>query len=634
MAYRANPFSERASERTTSDQEFVQLFSPKIIERLAEDCLLGGVHIFRSSPGGGKTTIMRAFTPNALRAFWHARKTQTETYKQLVERGVIDDNHGPETLGVQITCASGYADLPPGASQAGEGLFRALLDCRTILRALRSLADLIGLPPAELGGVELDYVSPASELTSIPLGKTAQEMIDWAEQRERDVYGHLDFIQPPKDTSSPTHLRFESVLWLQSVRFKHAGREVAPKRLLMIDDVHSLRKSQRALMIDELINLRPTIPIWLASRIIAFGDNFLSQGAREGRDIREYLLEEMWGPSGRNSQFASFAQNILDRRFSLQSTVPGNSFSQYLVDGFTPRDLEPMYAETHQRFLEKTARYRENIRYREWLSRAEQPPEILNLDALLDFYVTRILIARDEGSRQLALELAPLSEDELAERDSSAVQAAAEIMLHKEMKVPYYYGLERLCAMSTNNVEELLGLAAALYEGMKAKQVLRRQTQTELLPGEQEKRLRDAAERKRDFIPRNHTEGTKAQRLLDAIGTFCREKTFVLNAPYAPGVTGVRLSFSEIEKLVNSKGNSPIIDKIMQVVFECVAENLLVPRESSSSTSREGGTVFYLNRTLCAYYGLPLQYGGWQDVTVQRLAEWLQTGLQPTRLEV
>ncbi|HYG34747.1 MAG TPA: hypothetical protein VEC99_08190, partial [Clostridia bacterium] len=628
MAYRSNPFSERASERTTSDQEFVQLFSPKILERLPEDCLEGGVHVFRSSPGGGKTTIMRAFTPNALRAFWHAKKTQAESYRQLVERGVIDDDHGPETLGVQITCAAGYADLPPGASQAREGLFRALLDCRTVLRALRSLGDLISLPASELGNIELEYDTAARELTAVPLGKTAQEMIAWAEQRERDVYGQLDSILPSRDARAPTHLRFESILWLQSVRFKHDGRSVAPKRLLMIDDTQSLRKSQRALLISELVNLRPAIPVWLATRSIAFGDNFLSQGAREGRDIREYLLEEIWA-SGR-AQFASFAQNILDRRFALQSIVPGNSFSQYLVDSFTPRDLETIYKEVRERFTEKTIRYRDNIKYKEWLERADQQPDLLKLDTLIDLYVTRILIARSEGSKQLSLELAPLPKEELVERDNSAVQGAAEIMLNRDFKLPYYYGLDRLCAMATNNVEELLGLAAALYEGMKAKQVLRRQTQPELLPSEQEKRLREAAERKRDFIPRNHTEGAKAQRLLDSVGIFCREKTFLLNAPYAPGVTGVRLAFSEIEKLVgSSKKADAVLQRLTQVLFECVAENLLVTRESSASSSREGGLVFYLNRTLCARYGLPLQYGGWQDVTVQRLTDWMQTGLQP-----
>lgn len=630
MAYRANPFLERMSERTTSDQEFVHLFSPKILEKLKEDCFQGAVHLFRSPPGGGKTTILRALTPNALRAFWHARPTQADSYRQLLERGVLDEHQGPQLVGVLLSCAAGYADLPPGASSASEGMFRALLNCRIVLRTLRSLSELIGgSGQNELEAVRLEYDVGATELKSIPLSATAHEIAAWAERREREIYGQLDSITTP-DTG-PTDVRLEAVLWLQAVRFFYRDRLVAPKRLLMIDDIQKLRKSQRTLLIDELINLRPSIPVWLAGRNVAFTDDFLAQGAREGRDIRDYPLEEIWG-TGRSQQFILFAQNILDRRFALQTTVPGGSFGQYLAETITHQELETAYADAKRKFNLDTQRYRGNIRYSEWLARAENAPPVLSIDALLDLYATRIFIARDEAAKQFSLELAPLSMDEMEDMDSSAAKGVAEIFLNHDLKVPYYFGMDRLCAMSTNNVEELLNLAAALYEGMKAKQVLRRHTQPQLFPREQEKRLKGAASRKREFIPRSHTEGTLAQRILDSIGVFCSEKTFQINAPYAPGVTGVRLSNSEINKLQKvSKTSDPIFNRLKQVLAECVAENLLVTRESSPSTSREGGTVFYLNRTLCAHYGLPLQYGGWQDISIQKLNEWMENGLQPSR---
>src|SRR3954466_7345294 len=107
MPYRANPFLERMSESTTSDQDFVRLFSPKILERLPEDTLGGGVHIFRSSPGGGKTTLLRAFTPAALRAFWNARRVpeMSESYQRLSARGILDEHAGPQILGVLLSCA-------------------------------------------------------------------------------------------------------------------------------------------------------------------------------------------------------------------------------------------------------------------------------------------------------------------------------------------------------------------------------------------------------------------------------------------------------------------------------------------------------------------------------------------------
>jgi hypothetical protein len=66
---------------------------------------------------------------------------------------------------------------------------------------------------------------------------------------------------------------------------------------------------------------------------------------------------------------------------------------------------------------------------------------------------------------------------------------------------------------------------------------------------------------------------------------------------------------------------------LARVLAECAAENLLVPRLSAASTSRDSGTVFYLNRTLCTLYDLPLQMGGWQDVTAVDMIMWMERQL-------
>ena len=61
-------------------------------------------------------------------------------------------------------------------------------------------------------------------------------------------------------------------------------------------------------------------------------------------------------------------------------------------------------------------------------------------------------MARDETRRQLELQLEPLPPEELDHRDSSQVKGAAEIMANDKFGMPYYYGIERLCAMATNNL--------------------------------------------------------------------------------------------------------------------------------------------------------------------------------------
>ena len=632
MPYRANPFLERMSERT-SDQEFVRLFSPKILERLAEDAFEGAVHMFRSSPGGGKTTLLRAFTPTALRAFWNARGVQemNESCQRLLAFNVLSDPGGPQVLGVLLSCASGYADLPPGATSTNDALFRALLDCRVVLRSLRSLSTLLGLPPGsdEFRGVRLEYDDLARELNAIPTSDSPAALIHWAEQRERAVYAELDSLGIRPGAEMPVHVRFESILWLQSVHFYHDDLEVAPRRMLMIDDLHKLRRKQRAMLVEELTEIRPTMPVWLAERSIALGDELLSQGARQGRDFREYSLEDLWNSPRGQHQFVTYAQNILDRRLEAQSDIPPVVFSQYLRSTLEKNDVRDQIDKGLKDIRNEVARFKQNARYTEWVARAERNLEDADLESLAELFTTRILLARDELKRQLSLELVPLSTEELEQKDNSQVQGAAEIFLHEELKIPYYFGIDRLCVLATTNVEELLGLAASLYDGLRAKQILRR-SELLLSPEEQEKLLRQSAKQKRDFIPKNHTEGTRAQRLLDSIGSYCRERTFLPNAPYAPGVTGVRLSQSELFRLIEGRLKE-FGGTLRRVIAECVAENLLVARESSASTSREGGTILYLNRTLCMHYGLPLQMGGWQDTTLETLIEWMERGRIPSK---
>jgi hypothetical protein len=476
-----------------------------------------------------------------------------------------------------------------------------------------------------LDQIELTYDGSAADLRAIPPLSNAGELGRWAEQRERSVYTQLDLDN--RDNAEVTQdPRIDGLLWLQSVRFSYQGKTLAPKRLLMIDDLHRLRRSQRALLIGETTELRPSIPVWLAERSIALGDELLSQGAREGRDLREYPMDELWGNAKGGGQTLTTFSQILDRRLHIQNIIPPGAFSQYVSDQLVPTDVEKQFHSAAALFQKERQRLSSNVRYKEWFARGETISHVPSIRAIEELLSLLILVKRDEARRQLALQLEPLPPEELDQHDSSQVQGAAEIMANEAFGVPYYYGIERLCAMATNNVEELLSLAAALYEGLRAKLVLRR-ADLILSAFEQEKLLRAAAKRKREFIPKAHTEGTRAARLLDAIGAFCREKTFQPTAPYAPGVTGVRFSQSELTKVRREhRGTSDAVSVLRKVIAESVAENLLITRESAASASRESGTVFYLNRTLCVHYGLPLQYGGWQDISVQDAVEWMGTG--------
>jgi len=344
--------------------------------------------------------------------------------------------------------------------------------------------------------------------------------------------------------------------------------------------------------------------------------------------LSDYPLEDLWN-SGRNN-FSGFAQNVLDKRLQAQDTIIGSSFAQFLRNDLHSSDIQKLIADSVLKAQKSLDRYRSNERYSEWLRLVDKGiDQHPTLETLIDVHTTGILIARDLAKKQLTLDLSiALSSEEIEERDSSNVRAASELFAANESALPYYYGIDRVCAAATNNIEQLLAIAADLYDGIRTK-LLRRNRDLQLSPIEQDKLFKDVAKRKRDFIPRNHTEGTRAQRLLDAMGSVCREKTFMPNAPYAPGITGLRLSIYELNRLDTKNSLECYVTK--RVLSECVAENLLVIRQSSASSGREAGTVFYLSRMLCVHYGLPFQYGGWQDATIDEFYEWMERGRTPRR---
>src|ERR1035437_8477645 len=72
-----NPFRLRASESIEVDALFVRLFGPGALEQLKDTNPLEGLHIIRSAPGGGKTTLLRLFTPGPL-LHLHAQRAQDD----------------------------------------------------------------------------------------------------------------------------------------------------------------------------------------------------------------------------------------------------------------------------------------------------------------------------------------------------------------------------------------------------------------------------------------------------------------------------------------------------------------------------------------------------------------------------
>ncbi len=61
-----NPFRLQTAESIDSDSDFLRLFGHGVLDLLPDDALSGRPLFIRSAPGGGKTSLLKLFTPSVL----------------------------------------------------------------------------------------------------------------------------------------------------------------------------------------------------------------------------------------------------------------------------------------------------------------------------------------------------------------------------------------------------------------------------------------------------------------------------------------------------------------------------------------------------------------------------------------
>lgn len=404
---------------------------------------------------------------------------------------------------------------------------------------------------------------------------------------------------------------------------------------MTFDDVQKLATTQRAALLETVVEQRARSTVWMAERFEALStDELLSGGALSGRDCLVIALEKAWHEKRR---FEPAVRIIAERRARMAAEASGANF---VLDAFAPTieaDLDtPAWQDRTTAALDTV---RERVKtlaaskpqYADWVrSRAEVDGTLR--EQLIGWRALEILIHRREGKRQLTLDLGALPREEIKEKDGSDVRAAAELFLSEEFGFPYYFGLSRLASLGSFNVEQFLRLAGDLFEESLAAAVMRRDPH--LPPERQHKILRDGYDRRVKDLPRRAKNGRGVLQFLDAVGKFCRQETHRPNAPYSPGVSGIAISMQERETLLDRQhlAENPRIAAFAAILGTALAHNLLLP---DIDRPRPSGRfmVLYLNRLLCPKYALPLQYGGFREKRLRDLVEWSERGYRPLKSE-
>jgi hypothetical protein len=634
-----NPFRLRRSESIDTDTDFLKLFEPGILEVLGDKGVPETVQSIRSAAGGGKTSLLRLFTPSVLHRLYARRGDEAvkELYGRLQALGAVDER-GPRLLGVMLLCGRNFAvlqDLPIEQAMKNR-LFFGLLNARILLAVLRSALAFRGLSyPGDLGRLAL---APA-QAVDLPVGLEApcsgQALYDWARGVERTICAELDSFGPLRPASPPGHDGLFSLAIIRPEALRIDGEQVAERVVLMMDDIHMLTAQQRTSLVERVVEARSRTGIWIAERFEALStQEMLASGSSEGRD-HEAPIEVEWYWRRRYEKFEKYVMRAADRRVAASTQTELDAFRPCLEESLCGPEYDPVFERAAS---EVAARVRERVRrtgrFQEWVE-ARERTEGTPQERAIAWRALAILIEREIGKPQKGLfdEGMPLGEDDLNDKDDSRVNQAAELFLAREYDLPYYYGPERIARLASLNIEQFLGLAGAAFEEVIAAELIRGGTQV-LSARRQHALMKKAAQAFLNDIPNKVRHGRNLRVFLESVGRFSAWYThdYKPTAPNDPGVGGTAIRMSEREILLDRQSLSkrPERARFADLLASALAHNYLVA-DLDYRCKGERWMVLNLNRLLCVHFDLPLGYGLYKERPLDELCRWVDEPFVPPR---
>lgn len=617
----SNPFRLRASEKIEQDDSFLRLFSPDVFQVIynlhAADSLWNNLLLIRSSPGAGKTSLLRVFEPSSLLFVYNHREQDhyKELFSWLKKLDVICDS-GLRTIGVHVKCTRNYELLEELQIDEWkqQRLFYSLLNSRLVLASLKGLATIGGLKfPDDLS--KIDFVHSASENYSKTLQTPCNgaDLYRWASKIENDVDDLLDSFLPTTNTVEG-HDELFAPLILKAENILIDGIQICERILFTLDDAHKLGLTQRSKLLEDLAESRSNSSIWIAERLEALSE-FKSY---QGRDYNEINLESYWRDNP--GKFKKTLEKIASKR-ALMSTDNVNSFEEHLVNQLEASEYETNLQGAIQemsteitKFATTTTKYDVWIRH---ISQAQGPI----YEKALHHKETQILINRISGKQQMAFEF-PLSLAELEDRIDAKLKNAAKLFLSSQAKLPYYFGFSTICTLSSSNIEQFLSFAAPLFEAMLSNEISNRNVS--LSCEQQQSIVKKEVYRKWDELKVLVPKAELVMRFLHNIADYCYEVTNSPTASYAPGINGFAINEKNGARLFGEDGwdKNSIYAELQSVILICRAFNLLESKFTKQGKKNQEWEVLYLNKWVCARFDLPLGSGGWNPLSPDQLLKW------------
>ena len=617
-----NTFLIRQTEKIESESSFINILCPQLIEFVDESFFDRTIFI-NSSPGGGKTTLLKTFSPDVLLELKenHEKETYKDTFKLLNNLGVIDENR-VKLLSINVSCARENYGLIDDLYDNGKAVqvFFQLLSLRILRKTLEAVLKCNQLDIAELKEITFKNI-PEEWKVIVDENYNGQKIYQWTLDEERTLCHYIEEMKVDINTSILyNNLSILSLIGNGNILL--SGHPIEQKILVMFDDIHALSVKQRELLRNAIFTLRPNLAIWMTQRAIALSkDEIFGNSGQIHREytivnINEYVQKDKPG-------FYKALKNVADRRVAI--TYKDEGLEDKLEKELS-KDSKKKLGSIKTKICSKIDSYCEgNENYKNVYNYLLEKNFSSELECVIAWQVLLILIEREKNKAQYVWPFIPIFQIDEYEEELKKHKKDAEYLVRYHYKLPMYYGIEAMQVISSNNVEQFLDFAGEIFEFRIALDYASKRKKGTLISQEdQDKVLTKCAEEKWDDILRTFSRGTEIQRFITNIAKIGIKGLEKNTASYSGGTfTGIGIRRSEIRKELEEEQYS----ELLSLLKICVSYNLLSVQDIKHGNAENDIVykVFYLNRWICVKFRLPLGYGGWKTISIQKAVALLNS---------
>lgn len=595
-----------------SEGQFLSLFEGTALQMIEPRNLEKASYV-SSSPGAGKTSLFRVFSSRVLNTIVvpEVIDKYKDIVKQLKDLDIIYNGH-PVLNSAIISCARGYSIIDE-MFQNGKRkhVFFALLNFRITIALIKSIGILLDLNPEEYDRIHFLHI-PSEMYSNEHVFDNGKTLYKWACKGERDLCKYLDSERDDTIDISFVHTTLLVLKLFEPSNILIDGKEYFHNTLIIFDDFHKLSDNQKQLITEAIYTLKTNVGVWFGQRLEGISnEQLISMDGSLNRDYNPNIVIDNYWPD-KSRTFYKMLERIADKRV-YEAQLPGyNTFSDCLDERSISDDkaysdkLLHFYSNQKQMLLESPET---RNRYSRIFDYIDTTSKLNNLDKAI--WIQCIII--QEKRRNIGQLSMYLGEKMTLNEFSNFVQeiySTAKFYVCHKNKLPFYYGYDNLKILSSYNVEQFLYFAGAYFDFCKIKSIERKRKKS-LLPAEQEKVLQNATQQKWKDMEFRYANINEIRSFLDSIASLCQKSRDDERAAYAGGsYTGIAIDKAQLDEIKASQYKD-----LRNKLGACLASKYLERREISNGDI----IVFYLNRWLCIYYGLPLAYGGWKKMSLDKL---------------